>query len=88
VYGQPLGREAVAQLRHDVAIDLDRVQMPYAFGERLRQRAQPRPDLHHRIIGLRPDRVEDTRDVYPIDQEVLAEAFARAMSGAARRRSH
>jgi hypothetical protein len=48
-----------------------------ALQQRVRQRTQARSDLDEVFTRLRIQRSDDPLDVVPIDQEVLAEAFAR-----------
>ncbi len=74
------GREALAQARREIAIDLDRRDVSGALDEAAGQRGEARADLDDVVAGPRIDRVDDARDVVRIGEEVLAESLARLVS--------
>ncbi len=69
------------EVRGEIAIDLDDREVLDAFEQWARERAQARPDLDHVVIRLRIERGDDALDGAAIDQEMLAEAFARGNQG-------
>ena len=74
VQGQLPGRKLGREPLREVAVDLDRGEMPGTLDERPRQRGEPGSDLDQIVAGLRRDGVDDPRDVMRIGQEILAEA--------------
>ncbi|MCY1361329.1 hypothetical protein D9M69_479900 [compost metagenome] len=64
---QPLGQ---------IAVELDDRQAAKPLDQRLRERRQPRPDLDHRIAGLRRDRLHDPVDDPAVGQEMLSEPLS------------
>ena len=74
VQGQLPGRKLGRKPLREVAVDLDRGEMPGTPDERPRQRGEPGSDLDQLVAGLRRDGIDDPRDVMRIGQEVLPEA--------------
>ena len=83
---QALRQKALAQAGDQVAVDLDHVEMPEPLGQRRGQGAQSRPDLDQPVAGPGGDGGDDPVDDGLRDQEVLAEALPRYMTGHARAR--
>jgi len=81
VQRQPLRRELGSERSGEIAVDFDDGQAAGPGQQRPGQRTQPRADLDEVLASLRCDRVDDARDVMRIGQEMLAEAFARAVRG-------
>ena len=72
---EALGGEAAPELRRQVAINLDCVQLCEGHEELGGQGAGARADLDHRVGALRVDRRRDPREVVAIGEEMLAEAL-------------
>jgi hypothetical protein len=71
-------RVAGAQVRREVAVDLDGHESAGARGEQIRERAPPRADLDDGLGAGEAERVGDAAEHLPVAEEVLAEALARA----------
>ncbi len=74
---QRVRRKFTGKARREIAVDLDRRDVPGARDERAREGREPGADLDHVVSGLRRHRVDDARDVVRVDEEILAEAAAR-----------
>ncbi len=77
VNGQSIRTMARAQIRHDVAIDLDYVEMLEALQQRQCQGTEARSDFHETVAGLRADGRHHVLDHTGIFQEILAKTLAR-----------
>ena len=75
---------AVAQVRHEVAIELDRDDALRARRQQVGQRAAPRSDLDDDVVRRRRQRVRDALERGTIDEKVLAESLARVRQELAR----
>jgi hypothetical protein len=72
--------ECRSQSRGEVAIDLDGRNMFRARNESRRERCEARADFDDVVARSRIDRVEDSRDVVRIGEEILTEPAAGRMS--------
>ena len=68
---------ARAQLRGEIAIDLDGVQRAGLADQAFGERAASRADLQQRLLGLRRDFAHDAIEHAAVMQEMLAETLAR-----------
>ena len=87
VNDQPRVRPARPQSRHQVAVDLHRLESLGALEQHGRERAQARADLDDALTGPRRDRVADRREDRCIGQEMLAESLARCVLHRSSRRT-
>ena len=69
-----------AQMGGQVAVEFDHGQPAEALHQRLGQRGQTGPDLHHRLAGHRGDGGHNGVDDAVVGQEVLAETLAGDMA--------
>ena len=67
----------LAQAAGQIAVEFDHTQAAQALHQRLRQRGQAGPDLHHRVSRAGGDCLHDRLDDALVAQEVLAETLAR-----------
>ena len=77
---------ARAQLRGEIAVDLDGVERARLADQPLGQRAAAGTDLDQRLVGLRRDLAHDAVEHAAVVQEMLAEPLAREDQCASPRR--
>ena len=73
-----VGGETVAQAGDEVAVDLDRDDVPDTFGEHRREGAATRADLDHRIVVRQSGGIGDAIEDVRVGEEMLTEALLRA----------
>ena len=80
------GPRALAQVRLERAVELDRVDVRDALGEVPREDAEPGADLEHDVVGVELGEPADHAEDVLVDEEVLAERLLRRDAHGSRRR--